>query len=362
MGNKKHLAIVSVLILVASVVVYFLLSVIYRLPEKASAEAVTIDNMFNVYFGLIAFFFSLIMVFMLYAAFAFRRKPGDTEDAAHIHGHTGLEIAWTVIPVIIVVILAIWGTITFNDLVNAKEGEMVIEVTGQQWSWSFTYPEQEDISSAVLVIPVNQPIVFEMESIDVLHSFWVPEFRVKQDLVPGQVTTLRIEPTMVGDYKLRCAEICGFDHTRMLADVRVVSEADFVAWVEEAQAEPVYAELTPVERGEIWYNTTDFACLGCHNITGDPGGAGPTWKGLYGRTETLIDGTAVTVDDEYIRQSIIEPDSQIVAPFAAGTMSSNGARNFAALFAEKEAEILENQGTEIDIIEDLIAYIKTLEE
>ncbi|MCP5095605.1 MAG: cytochrome c oxidase subunit II [Chloroflexi bacterium] len=362
MGNKRHLVNVSVLVVVASVLVYFGLSAFYQLPKKASTEAVIIDNMFNVYFGLIAFFFTLIMVFMLYSVFVFRRKPGDTEDAAHIHGHTGLEIAWTLIPVIIVVTLAIWGTMTFNELVSAKDGEMVIEVVGQQWSWSFAYPEQEDISSAELVLPVNQPVVLEMESTDVIHSFWVPEFRVKQDLVPGQMTTLRFEPTEIGDYKVRCAEICGFDHTKMVADVQVVSEADFAAWVEDAQADPIYADMAPEDRGAIWYSSgAGFACQGCHSLDGTVG-AGPSWQGVYGITETLADGSSVTVDDEYIRDSILEPDSQIVEGFSDGLMSGGGNTDYGARFAEREAEILAGQGTEIDIIEDLIAFIKTLEE
>ncbi len=358
MGNKKHLIAVSVLVVVATVLVYFVLTAVYALPVQASREAVILDNMFNVYFWLISFFFTLIMVFMLYSAVVFRRKPGDTTDAAHIHGNIVLEIIWTVVPVLIAITLGIWGLSTFNDLVSAKEGEIVIEVTGQQWSWSFSYPEQDGITSGELVLPVNQPILFEMQSNDVLHSFWVPEFRVKQDLVPGQVTTLHIEPTEIGDYKLRCAEICGFDHTNMIADVRVVSQADFDAWVVDAQDIPVYAELTPEDRGEIWYSNGDgFGCQACHTVDGAVG-AGPTWQGLYLREESLDDGSTVTADDAFLRQSITDPNIQITEGFNANVMS----QEFVERFDAKEAEILASQGTEIDIIEDLIAFIKTLEE
>ena len=146
-----------------------------------------------------------------------------------------LEIGWTVIPVIIVVGFGFYGMFVLNDVTAARPEEMVVKVTGQQWSWSFEYPEQDDVKSAALVLPVNQPVKLEMESTDVLHSFWVPEFRVKQDLVPGQVTELRFTPSMVGEYKLRCAEICGTDHALMLADVRVVDQATFATFIEESR-------------------------------------------------------------------------------------------------------------------------------
>ena len=197
-----------------------------------------------------------------------------------------------------------------------------------------------------------------MESMDVLHSFWVPEFRVKQDLLPRTETVLRITPTEEGNYKLRCAEICGLQHTTMVADVRVVSEAAFSAWTEELMDLPVFAELSPEERGEIWYSAQGgFACVGCHSLDGSPG-AGPTWAGLYEREETLEDGSTVIADDDYIRMSILEPNAQVVSGFVANVMP----QNYETLFADKQAEILADEGIEIDVIEDLIAYIKTLEE
>ncbi len=132
--------------------------------------------------------------------------------------------------------------------------------------------------SAELVLPVGQPIVFEMRSKDVIHNFWVVEFRVKQDVVPGSTQELRITPTEIGDYKVRCAEICGLSHSEMLAPVRVVSQADFDAWVEEKVAAPKFAEMTPEERGAIWHSPEGFACSSCHSLDGTPG-AGPSWLG-----------------------------------------------------------------------------------
>ncbi len=360
MNKQKHYYAVAGLVVIGTIVSYIFLQAIYPLPKAASAEAKTIDFMFDVYFGLIAFMFALIMAFILYASFVFRRQPDDTEDAAHIHGNTTLEIIWTVLPVILVIGLGVWGALEFRGLVSAKENEMVINVTGQQWSWSFEYPEQEDIVSAQLFLPVNRPIVLKMNSEDVLHSFWVPEFRVKQDLVPGYEQELRFEPTVIGRYKVRCAEICGKDHTTMLADVQVVSESDFAAWVEERSARPAYADLTPVERGELWYNaaTGDWAgCVGCHSVDGAVR-AGPTWLDIYGRTETLTDGATLTVDDTYIRQSIQEPNAQIVEGFNPNIMPQDYVERFTAV----QAEILADEGVEIDIIADLIAFMQTLEE
>ncbi len=359
MNKQKHIYAVSGLVVLGSIVTYFVLRAIYKLPKAASAEAGTIDTMFTVYFGLIAFFFALIMVFMLYATVAFRRQPDDMEDAEHIHGNMTLEIVWTVLPVLLVISLGIWGIVTFNDMVSAKSNEMVVNVTGAQWSWKFEYPEQENLESAQLLLPVNRPIVLKMTSEDVLHSFWVPEFRVKQDLVPGYEQELRFEPTVMGDYKLLCAEICGQNHTDMTADVRVVSQSEFDAWVEERSTKPAFAQMTPEARGEIWYGVEGgFACLSCHSTTGAQG-VGPTWLGIYGRSESLTDGSTIIVDDDYIRNSILNPDSQIVNGFNPGIMS---ARDYGALFAEKEAEILADEGIEIDIIADIIAYMQTLEE
>jgi cytochrome c oxidase subunit 2 len=304
---------------------------------------------------LIALFFSLIMVIMLYSAVVFKRQPGDEEDGPHVHGNTALEIVWTVIPLIIVIALGIWGAFVLRDITTASPDALEIAVTGRQWSWSFEYPSEGDFVAAEMVVPVNKPIQLNMNSEDVLHNFWVPEFRVKQDLVPGRTTVLNITPSKEGDFKVRCAEICGTDHAKMLAPVRVVSQAEYDTWIEEKNAAPQYAEMTPEERGAIWYSNEGFACAGCHSLDGSAG-AGPTWQGIYGREETLTDGSVVVVDDAYITSSILDPHSQIVEGFTEAMPINYGER-----FAEKEAEILASQGVEIDVIEDLIAFMKTIE-
>ncbi|RMG89693.1 MAG: cytochrome c oxidase subunit II [Chloroflexi bacterium] len=355
--KKKHLLFATGLTIITSILLYFLLTAIYRLPTSASAEAGPIDQLFHIHFGFIAFFFSLIMVFVVYAALVFRRRPDDETDGPHIHGHTGLEITWTVIPVIIVLGLGVYGTNVLVDITAPQPNEMVVKVHARQWSWSFEYPDYENISSAELILPANQPIRLEMDSEDVIHSFWVPEFRVKQDVVPGRTTILRFTPTQAGDYKVRCAEICGKQHANMLAPVKVLSDQEFTAWVDERLAQPLFAELTPEERGEIWYSAEGFGCAACHSVDGTQI-VGPTWLGLFGREEQMDDGSTIVVDETYLRESILNPNAKIVSGFNANIMPPN----YEQRFAEKQAEILAAEGVEIDIVEDLIAYIKTLNE
>jgi len=350
--NGRHLAIVAVLVVIGTVITYYLLTAIYQLPEAASAQAGPIDRLFGGHFLFISFFFSLIVSFTLYSIVAFRRKPGDEEEGEQFHGNTPLEIAWTIIPLIIVIAFGIWGWNVLRDVTATEPDEMTVKVTGQRWSWSFEYPAYPDVGSvSKLVLPVDQPIVLRMESIDVLHSFWVPEFRVKQDLIPDTVTTLRITPTEIGTYKTRCAEICGTLHSRMLADVEVVSQADFEAWVAEQSTS--VATLSPEDRGDQW--RTRFACASCHSIDGSTL-VGPSWLGLYGSEVTLSDGSTVTADEEYIRNSILDPASQIVAGFENAAMPAN----FAEQFASEQAQLLDSSGVEIDIAADLVDYIKTL--
>jgi cytochrome c oxidase subunit 2 len=225
---------------------------------------------------------------------------------------------------------------------------MVVEVVGQQWSWYFVYPELDDLRTTELVLPVDHSIRLEMTSLDVLHSFWVPEFRVKQDLVPGQITELRITPTERGTYKTRCAEICGNQHAYMLADVRVLSDADFEGWVQENTVD--VAALSSVERGELWY--TQFGCNACHSLDGTVV-VGPSWQGLFGSERPLESGETVVADEEYLRSSILNPMDQVVEGYAPSMP-----QNFAEQFAEEEAKY-EGQ---VDIVEDLIAYIRSLNE
>ena len=352
--NVKHLLTVALLVVVGTVITYYVLTAVYQLPVAASEEAGPIDQLFNIHFAFISLLFALIVVFILYSVVVFRRKPGD-EQGADFHSHTVLEIVWTLIPLVIVIGLGIFSAFMLADITRAQPNEMEVEVRGRQWSWVFSYPDYEEVGySSTLVLPVDQTIRLKMTTDDVLHSFWVPEFRVKQDLVPGQVTELRITPDREGSYKVRCAEICGLDHAIMVAEVEVVSRADFDQWIADQTPLLPLDEMSEAERGQQW--VTEFGCNGCHSVDGTVG-AGPTWLGLFGTEEQLVDGSTVTVDGDYIRKSILNPSIQLADGFV-----DSMPQNFEERFAEREAEIAERQGLEIDIIADLTAYIESLSE
>jgi len=168
------------------------------------------------------------------------------------------------------------------------------------------------ITSTDLVLPLNKQALLHLSSTDVIHSFWVPEFRVKQDALPGGenfIRDLRVTATLAGDYKVRCAELCGLQHAYMESPVRVLAQADYDAWV---SANSIISD-NPVERGQQW--AQQFGCQACHSIDGSPL-VGPTWKGVYGHTVTLSDGTTVTVDDAYLTESIRDPGAKLVQGFA----------------------------------------------
>ena len=307
------------------------------------------------HFWVIAFLFSLVTVFLLYSIILFRRKPGEEGEGEYIHGIVWLEWTWTLAPLLLVIYFAQWGVKDLIALTTPQPNEMTIRAVGFQWGWKFEYPEL-GVTTSDLFLPLDRDIRMELETLDVLHSFWIPEFRVKQDLVPvanaSQLRELRFRPTVLTNdepYKVRCAEICGFNHAYMLADVHVVPEGELEDTIAKASALP--ADI--VERGAIWYDT--FACASCHSLDGSEL-VGPSWQGIYERETKLADGTTVIADDEYLRNSILNPNGQIVEGYPPNQMPVN----FGDQFAQKQAELAADN-IESDIIVELIEYMKTLE-
>lgn len=340
-NNLIHVIIAAVLTVISTVVVFYILQHIRLLPPEASQQAVSIDNLFKGEFAVISFLFSLIVVFMVYSIVVFRRRRGDTTDAGHVEGNPKLEITWTVLPLITVFVFAIWGGQSLRDVTKPEPRPLVVNVIGQQWSWRFEYPQDggSKIVSDKLYLPVDKPVLFRLSSVDVIHSFWVPEFRVKQDALPGGesfVRPLRVTPTKIGTYKLRCAELCGRQHTTMVSDVLVVSQADFDSWVAEQSG----VSADPVVRGQKVAQT--FGCLACHSVDGSAL-VGPSWKGAFGEQVQLADGTTVTADEAYLRESIVNPNAKVVTGFQPGIMP----QNFATQMSDQQ-------------ISDVIAYIESL--
>jgi cytochrome c oxidase subunit 2 len=171
---------------------------------------------------------------MLYALVVFRRRKNDDSEGEHFEGNTTLEIVWTVIPLVLVVIFSFIGLRTLQDATSGGD-EVQVKAEGFQWSWAFSYPN--GVTSAEMVLPVNKPALITLQARDVIHSFWVAEWGPKQDLVPGMTTTLHITPTEVGEFRLRCAELCGLSHWSMTATVRVVPEEEYTAWMDAKVAE-----------------------------------------------------------------------------------------------------------------------------
>lgn len=331
----RHFIIVGILVVVAAVLTYAGLDAVGLMPVQASAQSVSIDWLWNWEVMTISFLFALIVVPIVYSLVVFRRKKGDTADAEHIVGNTKLEIAWTIAPLFIVMAFAYMGAYSLADTRRVDPQAMVINVTASQWAWSFEYPEYGFVSDK-LYLPIDKQVVLKMQSKDVIHSFWVPEFRVKQDVVPGRVTDYRITPTLEGAYKVRCAELCGTSHAYMESPVIVVSQDNFVAWAGEQQKLAASAQ-TPEAKGQLLVKSN--GCLGCHTVDGSKL-VGPTWLGLYGSQVLLSDGTTVTADDAYLSESILNPSAKIVAGFESQVMP-------AFTFTDEE-------------IANIVAYLKTL--
>ena len=200
--------------------------------QEASTAAPKIDDLLNVMIVLSSFVFSLVMVMLFYALYAFRAKPGDESDGEPIHGNTRLEVAWTLIPTIIVLFGAGYSWSVLHDIEEPAKNALTVDVFSQQYAWSFGYPGKGMVwSQGELHVPVNRQIQFKMHSQDVIHSFWVPEWRIKKDNVPGIVTTAIVTPDKPGTYQLICTELCGFGHAAMRAKVVVEPPAKFREWV-----------------------------------------------------------------------------------------------------------------------------------
>jgi cytochrome c oxidase subunit 2 len=200
-------------------------------PAQGDTAAAKIDTLYDVLLICSVPIFVLVMTVALYSVWKFRARPGDMRDGAPIHGNTKLEIVWVTIPVILVSGLAVYGGIVLHDVEAKQPNEMVVEVTGKQFTWSFKYPGLK-VASDDLVLPKDKPVEFRVHTDDVLHDFWVPAFRLKTDAVPGLTTTIRVTPNRLGQYRVVCAELCGVGHSTMRQDVHVIPPAAFDTWVQ----------------------------------------------------------------------------------------------------------------------------------
>jgi len=331
----KHVVIIIILILASTFLIHTGLTNIGLLPAEASAQSVEIDKLFGIHIWLISALFSLIMVVLLYSLVVFRRRKGETGDGAHITGNSTLEIIWTAVPLLAVIVLAYEGGKSLGIVRRIDPSAMQVKVIAGQWFWQYQYPDY-GITTTDLYLPVGRQVDLVMTSNDVIHSFWVPEFRVKQDLVPGHITDLRVTPTLIGDYKVRCAELCGASHAYMEGLVKVVSQADFDNWVTQQQSA---APMDPALRGQQL--AQQYGCLNCHSTDGTEK-TGPTWQHLYQSEVELTEGSNVVADDNYLKTAIVNPNLQVVKGYPANVMPNFG-------------DLLDQTA-----VESLVAYIITL--
>jgi cytochrome c oxidase subunit II len=230
-GERHPLARMIAIGLLASVVGVAIVLWIDWFPTDASSAGDDIDTLYDVLLIASVPIFVLVMSVAIYSVLKFRARPGDMRDGAPIHGNTRLEIIWVTIPFLMVSALAVYGWVVLDDLEARQPNELTVNVTGQQFNWSFGYPG-EKVRANTLVLPVDRPVHFRIKTEDVIHSFWVPEFRLKSDAVPGLTTQIRLTPNRLGEYQVVCAELCGLGHATMRQLVRVVPTGAYEAWLD----------------------------------------------------------------------------------------------------------------------------------
>ena len=231
-GEQHPIARMLTIGVIASAIGVAICLLIDWFPADASGAADQIDTVYDVLLIASVPVFVLVMTIAIYSVARFKAKPGDMRDGAPIHGNTRLEVIWVTIPFLMVTALAIYGWIVLDDIEAKQSDELVVNVTGQQFTWTFAYPGEE-VNSTELVLPKDRPVDFRIKTADVIHSFWVPEFRLKSDAVPGLTTKVRLTPNRLGRYQVVCTELCGIGHSTMRQNVRVVPAGEFDSWLDE---------------------------------------------------------------------------------------------------------------------------------
>lgn len=281
------------------------------MPEQASTFAGEVDFMNNFISYVAAFCTLAITGTMIYFAWKYRKKS-DNDVTPQITHNATLETLWTAIPTVVVIFVFFYGTRTYVDMRTPPANAVEISVLGRKWVWEFTYPTGKK-EAEELVVPVNRPIKLIMQSQDVNHSFFIPAMRVKEDVIGGVYHYLWFEPTKLGTFPIFCAEYCGTNHSGMLAKLRVVTQEEYDDHINDRTK----GEIPLEEKAQqLWVNK---GCKGCHTLDGSPL-VGPTWKGLFGSKREFVDGTTGTADENYIRESILNPNAHIVKGFQPGLM------------------------------------------
>lgn len=282
------------------------------MPSKATEIAHRVDNLYG--FLLAASFISCAILIggMIYFALKYKRKSNN-DKTAYITHDTRLEILWSVIPLIIFLVVFAWGWIIYHDMRTMPKNALEIQVTGKQWAWITEY--KNGVKSPDIVVPVGRDVKIIMTAEDVIHSLYIPSFRIKQDAVPGRYTALWFRAEKMGEFHVFCTEFCGTSHSGMITTLKVVSQEDFDKWlIQESEV----STLPVAQRGAKIFQTR--ACASCHNVDNLNAKVGPTLYKAFGvENHEMEDGSKVTIDENYLRESILNSQAKVVKGFGPRT-------------------------------------------
>ncbi len=289
----------------------------FWMPPQSSTVSSSVDGLFYFIFWITAFFVVLIAIGTTVFVIRYRHRPGrEKADFTPAHS-TALELTWTMIPTVLVLMIFYFGFEDYLRMSVLPPNAYEIQVNARMWSWQFTYPN--GVSESELHVPVNVPIRLILSSEDVIHSLFVPQFRVKKDVVPQRFNRMWFQATETGTFDIYCAEYCGQQHSQMRSKVIVQSTDEFNNWLDEASNWE--KRMSPVQAGESFLKT--FACLQCHTTDGSMKTA-PSFRDLFGKQEPMTDGSTVTVDENYIMESLYDPAAKVVRGFSVQMSSYRG--------------------------------------
>lgn len=299
-------------------------------PAQGSTLAGRVDNLYFFMLAVTLFFTVLVAALVIVLALKYRRRAAD-EVGANIHGSTALEVVWTAIPLVIAMVMFVWGTSVYFALAKPPADTMEVYIVGKRWMWKAQHlTGHREINQ--LHVPVGTPVKLLISSEDVIHSYYIPAFRQKMDAVPGKTTTMWFEASKAGTYQLFCAEYCGTQHSGMIGKVVAMEPDDYQQWL--AAGAPAG---TLTSTGEQQFAA--LGCVTCHAADGK--GRGPSLVGIYGKQQQLANGSTVIADDAYLRESILNPQAKMV-------------QGYAPLMPTYQGQISE------DGLVSLLAYIKSL--
>lgn len=299
--------------------------------SNASNFVEGVDLSFAVILGISVFFLVAITAVMIWFVIRYNRKRNPKPE--NVRENQKLEIIWTVIPTLLVLVMFYYGWIGYKPMRDFPDDAIQIKAVAQMWSWNFEYPNGK--VSDTLVVPIDKAVTLNLESRDVLHSLYIPAFRIKEDVVPGRNNRMWFIGQELGDFDIFCAEYCGDRHSYMLSKVYVLPEQDYTTWYNYRSAEPEHPGLQVIKRN---------ACLSCHSMDGTKL-IGPSFKGVWGKSEVVVtagEEREITINEEYIKTSIYDPNADIVKGYNQGLMIS-----YKELISEEE-------------VGQIIEYLKTL--